>query len=132
MLYGSPVLEVFKFNKHTIGTFSWLQGNIYPSFGLMSIRPNDQIKYLEDSPSFTLDICSLPPQLLIYTWYILLAVITFVVNAIMLYRQHIPTMVGSTWIESYLAMYCSKTYYMLMYLMCFYCLLITMSWFGYL
>jgi ethanolamine phosphate phosphodiesterase len=63
-MYSYPILE------HSIGTFSWLQGNIHPSYGVMSFRPLYEQPYLPNSPSFDLDVCSLPPQLFIYFWYI--------------------------------------------------------------
>eukprot|EP00842_Homolaphlyctis_polyrhiza_P000012 jgi/Hompol1/1010/HPOL_004493-RA len=61
---------------HTVGTFSWLQGNPYPSFGVMSLRLNRAQPIKSDSPSLQMNICSLPPQLHIYIWYIVLLIIT--------------------------------------------------------
>jgi hypothetical protein len=62
-MYSHSTLE------HSVGTFSWLQGNIYPSFGVMSFRPLYVTPANPNAPSFDLKICSLPPQLLIYGWY---------------------------------------------------------------
>jgi hypothetical protein len=73
------ILGVYRHNynegsslEHSIGTFSWLQGNIYPSFGVMSLRGLNDEPYKPDSPSYILDICSLPPQLYYYKWYAVL------------------------------------------------------------
>nr|KAJ3418365.1 hypothetical protein HK105_008401 [Polyrhizophydium stewartii] len=60
--------------EHTIGTFSWLQGNPYPSFGVMSLRPTFAEPLSPLSPTFELKVCSLPPQMYIYFWYIALLV----------------------------------------------------------
>ena len=61
--YGGVVKE------HSVPTFSWLQGNIYPAFGMLAFRdmfsPSSQ-SHLD----LSLEECSLPPQMLIYFWYI--------------------------------------------------------------
>lgn len=62
--------------EHTVGTISWQQGNIYPSFMLLSAS-NQNTSHPEDAVSTHL--CFLPVQLHIYIWYISLFVITLVV-----------------------------------------------------
>ena len=59
--------------KHTLSTFSWLQGNLYPGYGLLSITPSDPVK----EPTVT--ACPLPPQILLYVSYIVMLVITLCV-----------------------------------------------------
>ncbi|KNC97928.1 uncharacterized protein SPPG_06918 [Spizellomyces punctatus DAOM BR117] len=54
--------------EHTIATFSWMQGNHYPGFALLT---------LPQAGSPTLQACTLAPQLRIYIWYIFLAILTF-------------------------------------------------------
>ncbi|KAI8844246.1 hypothetical protein BC829DRAFT_400395 [Chytridium lagenaria] len=63
--------------EHSIKTFSWLQGNHFPGFAVLSLSPN---------PPFGLDKslhiakCALPPQIRFYIWYIVLAFITLVLS----------------------------------------------------
>ena len=54
--------------EHSIPTFSWLQGNIYPAFGMLSLR--DMFSPNEQNRDLTLEECALPPQMLVYIWYI--------------------------------------------------------------
>jgi hypothetical protein len=53
-------------------TFSWLQGNLYPGFGVLSLKDAHSFQTDELAPSFKLDICDLPPQMDIYMGYIIL------------------------------------------------------------
>ncbi|KAI9350016.1 Metallo-dependent phosphatase-like protein, partial [Zopfochytrium polystomum] len=57
--------------EHTIATFSWLQGNVYPGFAVLSLTDPST------APSFDaahrIGKCALPPQLRIYGWYVTLA-----------------------------------------------------------
>lgn len=65
-----PVME------HTVGTISWQQGNLYPSFMLLSAS-NDTIQNdssLQDAISTQL--CFLPMQTHIYIWYLFQFVLT--------------------------------------------------------
>ena len=57
--------------ERTIATFSWLQGNLRPSFGvvLQQRMPRAQLHTV---------ICFLPPQMLIYTCYVVLLLLTVV------------------------------------------------------
>ncbi|CAI0399041.1 unnamed protein product [Linum tenue] len=59
--------------EHTVGTISWQQGNLYPSFMLLSVADNST------GPSFSITeeavkahLCFLPIQTHIYIWYIVL------------------------------------------------------------
>ncbi|KAI8927166.1 Metallo-dependent phosphatase-like protein [Entophlyctis helioformis] len=67
--------------EHTISTFSWLQGNPYPAYGILTLRPESATPRSPTAPSFELRICSLPPQLYLYFWYIALLVVALVWSA---------------------------------------------------
>lgn len=56
--------------QHTLGTISWQQGNIYPSFMLLSV-PN-AVHQNSSNPDKMLhtQLCFLPCQLFIYMWYV--------------------------------------------------------------
>ncbi|KAJ3035046.1 hypothetical protein HDV00_004372 [Rhizophlyctis rosea] len=60
--------------EHTIATFSFLQGNLYPGFGLLSLKPPPD--NTTNAPTFAFETCGLAPQLIIYEWYLALAVLT--------------------------------------------------------
>ncbi|URE40234.1 Calcineurin-like phosphoesterase [Musa troglodytarum] len=60
--------------EHTVGTVSWQQGNLYPSFMLLSARSN--LTNSEDAVSTNL--CFLPMQTHIYIWYLTQFVITLI------------------------------------------------------
>ncbi|KAJ3322939.1 hypothetical protein HDV06_002598 [Boothiomyces sp. JEL0866] len=77
----------FKVFEHSLATFSWLQGNIYPGFGVMSLRPNFAPPSAPGSPSFQLKACPLPPQLHIYMWYIALLIISLIYNTVVAYKR---------------------------------------------
>ncbi|XP_020202834.1 uncharacterized protein C630.12 [Cajanus cajan] len=68
--YG-PVIE------HTLGTISWQQGNLYPSFMLLSVdystHPNASIP---EEKALLTHLCYLPMQTHIYIWYIVLFIMT--------------------------------------------------------
>ncbi|KAL2336330.1 hypothetical protein Fmac_010776 [Flemingia macrophylla] len=68
--YGSVI-------EHTIGTISWQQGNLYPSFMLLSvdysIHPNSSIP---EEKALLTHLCYLPMQTHIYIWYIVLFILT--------------------------------------------------------
>ena len=61
--------------EHSVATFSWLQGNFYPAFGLLALRARHIEPINLEKPSFELDICQLPSQMLIYYWYMTLAAV---------------------------------------------------------
>ncbi|KAI8911624.1 Metallo-dependent phosphatase-like protein [Gorgonomyces haynaldii] len=62
--------------EHTISTFSWLQGNPYPAYGVLSLKPKDGAPLSQDAPNYQLDVCSLPSQLNIYPWYVVMFLLT--------------------------------------------------------
>lgn len=56
--------------QHTLGTISWQQGNIYPSFMLLSV-PNAVHQNSSDLEKMLhTQLCFLPCQLFIYMWYV--------------------------------------------------------------
>ncbi|KAJ1550596.1 hypothetical protein HK405_000230, partial [Cladochytrium tenue] len=58
---------------HSIKTFSWLQGNKYPGYAVLTLVPPDASIA---SRAYALEKCALPPQLHIYKWYAALGVLT--------------------------------------------------------
>ncbi len=58
--------------KHTLSTFSWLQGNLYPGYGLLSLGPSINGKM----PEHTLQACPLLSQMIVYFVYIGLFIVT--------------------------------------------------------
>ncbi|KAI8910526.1 Metallo-dependent phosphatase-like protein [Powellomyces hirtus] len=60
--------------EQTVATFSWMQGNHFPGFGLLTLRPAN-VPGTTDA-TFKFAACHLPPQLRIYFWYIALLLIT--------------------------------------------------------
>ncbi|XP_050381613.1 uncharacterized protein C630.12 [Argentina anserina] len=59
--------------EHTVGTISWQQGNVYPSFMLLSAVSSNTSSSGE--PVLT-QLCFLPVQLHIYMWYLSLFIFT--------------------------------------------------------
>lgn len=56
--------------QHTLGTISWQQGNLYPSFMLLSV-PNTVHQNSSDVDNMLhTQLCFLPRQLFIYMWYV--------------------------------------------------------------
>ncbi|XP_057454976.1 uncharacterized protein C630.12 isoform X2 [Lotus japonicus] len=78
-------------NEHTLGTISWQQGNLYPSFMLLSVdnspRPNASIP----EEVLLTHLCYLPMQTHIYIWYAVQFVLTLL--ALLLW----PTSSTSFW-----------------------------------
>jgi hypothetical protein len=56
--------------EQTIGTFSWLQGNLWPSVAVVLLRA-DRV-----APAVETVVCFLPAQMYIYFWYVACAVAT--------------------------------------------------------
>lgn len=68
--------------EQTVGTFSFLQGNLRPSFAMLSLHSsdcNDSHQRGCASHRLEVDVCFLPRQLLIYAWYGGLALLSLVV-----------------------------------------------------
>ncbi|KAI3775173.1 hypothetical protein L1987_49742 [Smallanthus sonchifolius] len=62
--------------EQTLGTISWQQGNLYPSFMLLTAS---KLTFSNASDAVSTHLCLLPAQTFIYIWYILLFVVTLVV-----------------------------------------------------
>ncbi|KAK8629147.1 hypothetical protein V6N13_078000 [Hibiscus sabdariffa] len=67
---GGPITE------HTLGTISWQQGNLYPSFMLLSVRNSSLPDKPKPEEAVLTHLCFLPMQTHIYIWYIVLFVLT--------------------------------------------------------
>lgn len=64
--------------EHTVGTFSWQQGNLYPSFMLLSVSALSSLPTTNQEGVVASHLCFLPMQTHIYLWYASLFVITLV------------------------------------------------------
>lgn len=64
--------------EHTVGTFSWQQGNLYPSFMLLSVSALSSSPTTNQEGVVASHLCFLPMQTHIYLWYASLFVITLV------------------------------------------------------
>lgn len=62
--------------EQTLGTVSWQQGNLYPSFMLLSVGNFTHANGSSPEPVVLSQLCLLPKQLFIYIWYIILFVVT--------------------------------------------------------
>ncbi|XP_004510595.1 uncharacterized protein C630.12 isoform X1 [Cicer arietinum] len=62
--------------EHTLGTISWQQGNLYPSFMLLSVDNSTLPNASIPEEALLTHLCYLPKQLHIYIWYIVLFVFT--------------------------------------------------------
>ncbi|GAV84320.1 LOW QUALITY PROTEIN: Metallophos domain-containing protein [Cephalotus follicularis] len=60
--------------EHTLGTISWQQGNLYPSFMLLSAS-NSAIPKTSSPEAVFPQLCFLPMQTHIYLWYLMLFVL---------------------------------------------------------
>ncbi|PAN49282.1 hypothetical protein PAHAL_9G438700 [Panicum hallii] len=56
--------------EHTLGTISWQQGNLYPSFMLLSAGPKLSQNSTDLKHEVMTNLCFLPKQTHIYIWYI--------------------------------------------------------------
>ncbi|KAH0913901.1 hypothetical protein HID58_028347 [Brassica napus] len=78
--------EAGSVTEHTLGTISWQQGNLYPSFMLLSV-PNAIHQNSSDQDNMLhTQLCFLPRQLFIYIWYLSLFVVTLL--ALLLWPNH--------------------------------------------
>ncbi|GAB2223452.1 hypothetical protein Droror1_Dr00017593 [Drosera rotundifolia] len=71
MTINGPIKE------RTVGTVSWQQGNLYPSFMLMSISNSAYSNASTQDTLVSTELCFLPQQTFIYMWYAILFVMTF-------------------------------------------------------
>lgn len=62
--------------EHTLGTISWQQGNLYPSFMLLSAGPKLSQNSTDLEHEVAMNLCFLPKQTHIYIWYICQFVVT--------------------------------------------------------
>ncbi|KAJ1390601.1 Metallo-dependent phosphatase-like [Sesbania bispinosa] len=78
-------------NEHTLGTISWQQGNLYPSFMLLSVGNSTRSNASIPEEVLLTHLCYLPMQTHIYIWYAVLFVLTLL--ALLLW----PTSSTSFW-----------------------------------
>ncbi|KAI8899629.1 Metallo-dependent phosphatase-like protein [Globomyces pollinis-pini] len=128
-------IDGMEITEHSVGTFSWLQGNIYPAVGVMSFRPLHAKPYSMDAKSYSLEICSLPQQLPIYYWYICLLVISLVGNVIVSYRNwnrhNVPLTPNNTFLTNlpgFLKFSWKQIMEMIFVTLCFYSLILFYLW----
>ncbi|XVE89218.1 hypothetical protein DITRI_Ditri19aG0132700 [Diplodiscus trichospermus] len=62
--------------EHTVGTISWQQGNLYPSFMLLSVSNSSLLDTSSPEEAVLTHLCFLPMQTHIYIWYLILFVLT--------------------------------------------------------
>ena len=60
--------------EHTVGTFSWMQGEWWPRFALVSFGKGDE----DYSSRFALEDCVMPPQLMLLIWDAVAAAVSVV------------------------------------------------------
>ncbi|KAL4180642.1 hypothetical protein AMTRI_Chr12g266890 [Amborella trichopoda] len=89
---NGPVIE------HTVGTFSWQQGNLYPSFMLLSVDALASKNSTNMEDIISTRLCFLPNQTMIYIWYLTLFVITILL--LLLWPVNGPAFLE--WCSSYL------------------------------
>ncbi|KAF5196599.1 Metallophosphoesterase [Thalictrum thalictroides] len=65
--------------EHTVGTLSWQQGNLYPSFMLLSASNHAFTNITNPEDAVSTQLCFLPMQTHIYIWYLSLFVFTVLV-----------------------------------------------------
>ncbi|KAJ4844084.1 hypothetical protein Tsubulata_027514 [Turnera subulata] len=64
--------------EHTVGTFSWQQGNLYPSFMLLSASNTLNTSTSFPEEAVLTQLCFLPMQTHIYIWYLCLLALTLI------------------------------------------------------
>ncbi|XP_057979965.1 uncharacterized protein C630.12 isoform X2 [Malania oleifera] len=62
--------------EHTLGTISWQQGNLYPSFMLLTANNLAFPNASSEGDAISTHLCFLPMQTHIYIWYLSLLVLT--------------------------------------------------------
>ncbi|KMZ57859.1 Serine/threonine phosphatase-like protein [Zostera marina] len=66
--------------EQTLGTVNWQQGNLYPSFMLLSVVSPALSNLTNQEAKVTTHLCFLPMQTHIYIWYLILFVTTFLLS----------------------------------------------------
>jgi len=59
--------KIHRAPEHTFGTFSWLQGNVHPSFGILKLT---SCSGSDEPPKLSVGVCSLPDQRAVYFGYL--------------------------------------------------------------
>ncbi|CAI9767111.1 unnamed protein product [Fraxinus pennsylvanica] len=79
-------------SEHTVGTVSWQQGNLYPSFMLLSAINFTLPDGSSAEDTISTHLCFLPVQLFIYIWYLSLFAMTLIIllwpaNEVFIFRK---------------------------------------------
>ncbi|KAL1203798.1 hypothetical protein V5N11_027672 [Cardamine amara subsp. amara] len=93
-------LKTGSVTEHTLGTISWQQGNIYPSFMLLSVPNTVQQNSSDLDKMLHTQLCFLPCQLYIYMWYLSLFVMSLL--TLLLWPNHGISFLNNTadWISN--------------------------------
>jgi hypothetical protein len=80
VIHSTPFGSV---TEHTLGTVSWQQGTLYPSFMLLSVSSGNSGSVSNDDTNHLVStqLCFLPLQTHIYIWYLCQALVTIVLLA---------------------------------------------------
>ncbi|XP_062215413.1 uncharacterized protein C630.12 isoform X3 [Phragmites australis] len=78
VVHSTPLGPV---TEHTLGTISWQQGNLYPSFMLLSAGLKLSQNSTDVKNEVMTNLCFLPKQTHIYIWYICQFVVTILLLA---------------------------------------------------
>ncbi|XP_008783507.3 uncharacterized protein C630.12 [Phoenix dactylifera] len=73
VMHSTPIGLV---TEHTLGTVSWQQGNLYPSFMLLSATSLPSSNTTDSEHAVSTHLCFLPMQTHIYIWYLLQFIMT--------------------------------------------------------
>jgi hypothetical protein len=88
--------------EHTIATFSWLQGNHFPGYALLTLYPSAVITpNTSNHPTFQIEKCGLPPQIRIYMWYIVLLIITILGSSVLTFFKELDFVKDGAYIPLY-------------------------------
>eukprot|EP01006_Ploeotia_vitrea_P008796 TRINITY_DN20973_c0_g1_i1.p1 TRINITY_DN20973_c0_g1~~TRINITY_DN20973_c0_g1_i1.p1 ORF type:complete len:445 (-),score=2.86 TRINITY_DN20973_c0_g1_i1:50-1384(-) len=83
----------------TVGTFSWLQGNLYPSFSVLLLPKNDSVGFVDWGDK--VHVFWLPTQLFNYLWYAVAFGCTIIAAAVLCCvppeRVYVAGVLGNPW-----------------------------------
>ncbi|VFQ68971.1 unnamed protein product [Cuscuta campestris] len=90
--------------EHSLGTISWQQGNLFPSFMLLSASNLTLSDGSQPADAVSTRVCFLPAQTHIYIWYLLMLILTVLVlfwptNGFPLLHQCMRSLISSSIFE---------------------------------
>lgn len=71
--------------QHTVGTVSWHQGNLYPSFMLLSVVSSSS-NSINSEDAVSTQLCFLPKQAHIYFWYCIFISYNSLLSSLIVYE----------------------------------------------